>query len=302
MDWQHTLIRIYLFVCRRYRGRLKAVAQRQSNNRKPDFTDEEVLKPEQSFGVYLFGIIRKRKTIQEIYDYTADHFPGWFPGLPSYGGYVQRLNRLSAVFAPLVESALEEIDGSEAAKEAARIADSMPIMMAGEKRSSQASVAPEFANKGYCSSKGTFFYGVKLHVVGERRRGSVPLPEYVGMTPGSENDLVALRRVLPEIKGRQLYGDKAYSDGPMKERLAEDQDLDLLTPVKKKKGQEHLAAADKLFSEGVSRVRQPIESLFNWIDDKTGIQCASKVRSYQGLLVHVFGRLAAAMLLLAFNP
>jgi hypothetical protein len=43
--------------------------------------------------------------------------------------------------------------------------------------------------------------------------------------------------------------------------------------------------AGKLFSEAVSRVRQ----------------CASKVRSYRGLLVHTFGRLAAAMLLLAFN-
>jgi hypothetical protein len=49
-------------------------------------------------------------------------------------------------------------------------------------------------------------------------------------------------------------------------------------------------------------VRQPIESLFNWIDEKTGIQEASKVRSVEGLMVHAFGRLAAAMLLLAFNP
>lgn len=87
----------------------------------------------------------------------------------------------------------------------------------------------------------------------------------------------------------------------MKERLAEEQKLEVLTPVKRKKGQKHLSAADKLFSEAVSRVRQPIESLFNWIDEKTGIQCASKVRSYRGLLVHTFGRLAAAMLLLAFN-
>ncbi len=47
--------------------------------------------------------------------------------------------------------------------------------------------------------------------------------------------------------------------------------------------------------------RQPIESLFNWINEKTGIQRASKVRSYQGLLVYAFGRLAAAMLLLS-NP
>jgi hypothetical protein len=42
---------------------------------------------------------------------------------------------------------------------------------------------------------------------------------------------------------------------------------------------------------------QPVESIFNWIEEKTGIEIASKVRSYQGLLVHVFGRLAAAMFL-----
>jgi len=51
----------------------------------------------------------------------------------------------------------------------------------------------------------------------------------------------------------------------------------------------------------VSRVRQPIESLFNWIEEKTGIQVASKVRSTKGLMVHVFGRLAAALFLMAFN-
>lgn len=47
------------------------------------------------------------------------------------------------------------------------------------------------------------------------------------------------------------------------------------------------------------RVRQPIEFLFNWIEQKTGIQQASKVRSYRGLLVHIFGRLAAAFFILA---
>jgi hypothetical protein len=42
-------------------------------------------------------------------------------------------------------------------------------------------------------------------------------------------------------------------------------------------------------------VRQPIEALFAWIEEKTGIECASKVRSYNGLMVHVFGELAAAL-------
>lgn len=59
---------------------------------------------------------------------------------------------------------------------------------------------------------------------------------------------------------------------------------------------------EQLLSTSVSRVRQPIESFFNGIQEKTGIQVASKVRSYQGLMVHVFGRLAAALFLLAFNP
>ena len=99
MDAQHTLVRIYLFVCQRYRRRLRAAAQRQSNNSQPDFTDEEVLT------VYLFGLIKKRRTITEIYDYIADHFSEWFPEMPSYQGYNRRLCRLSAVFAPLVEEA-----------------------------------------------------------------------------------------------------------------------------------------------------------------------------------------------------
>lgn len=106
MDAQYTLVRIYLFVCRRYRqSGLWTAAPRQTGNADPDFTDEEVLT------IYLFGIIKHRKTIREIYDYVRDHFADWFPELGSYsgptelgsyGGYNQRLNRLSAVFAPLV--------------------------------------------------------------------------------------------------------------------------------------------------------------------------------------------------------
>ena len=143
---------------------------------------------------------------------------------------------------------------------------------------------------------------MKLHVIAEKRSDKLPLLGRAGLTPGSENDLQALRLALPAIGGGVLCGDKAYCDAPLKERLAEAQNLDLLTPIKKEKGQQTLPAADKLYSEAVSRIRQPIESLFSWIDEKTGIQRASKVRSYRGLLVHVFGRLAAAMLILALNP
>ncbi len=79
----------------------------------------------------------------------------------------------------------------------------------------------------------------------------------------------------------------------------------MITPVKAIKGQCQQIknwdkAADDLFSKAVSRVRQPIESLFNWLIVKTDIQKASKVRSSKGLLVHLFGKIAAAFIGLIF--
>ena len=90
-DWKNTLIRVYLFVCGRWSSGLCVVAQRQSNNSNPDFTDEEVLT------IYLFGLIRKRETIKDIHEYAEDHFSDWFPALPSYQSYNRRLNRLLRV-------------------------------------------------------------------------------------------------------------------------------------------------------------------------------------------------------------
>jgi hypothetical protein len=132
MDTASTLVRIYLFICQRYRGRLAAVAQRQSNNADPDFTDEEVLT------IYVFGLIKKRSTISEIHEYVEDHFSDWFPDLPSYQSYNRRLNRLSAVFAPLVEETLTEIACKKTRDDIIRIADSMPIMLAKGQRASGA--------------------------------------------------------------------------------------------------------------------------------------------------------------------
>ena len=80
----------------------------------------------------------------------------------------------------------------------------------------------------------------------------------------------------------------------------------MLIPMKAIKGQclttvQRDKAANDLYSTAVSKIRQPIEALFNWLIDKTDIQRASKVRSSKGLIVHIFGRIAAAYIFLIFN-
>ena len=119
-----------------------------------------------------------------------------------------------------------------------------------------------------------------------------------GQAARAEHDLTAFRHIVSQLHGGELYLDKAYVDELLAQAATAEQDLAMLTPVKKAKGQAYLDTADQWRSTAISRVRQPIESLFNWLEDKTGIQRASKVRSSNGLLVHVFGRLAAAMYLL----
>lgn len=82
------------------------------------------------------------------------------------------------------------------------------------------------------------------------------------------------------------------------------QNLEVLTPVKVFKGMPEIIrlrvkAANDLFSTAVSRVRQPVEAIFNWLIEKTDIQKTNKVRSIKGLMDHAFGRLAVAFIPLA---
>ena len=89
--------------------------------------------------------------------------------------------------------------------------------------------------------------------------------------------------VLPELYNSELYGDKIYAKQELAESLEREQNVKLYTPVKLAKGQERLDLIDRVKSENVSRIRQPIESIFNWFIEKTDIQNASKIRSGQGL-------------------
>ena len=89
-----------------------------------------------------------------------------------------------------------------------------------------------------------------------------------------------------------LYADKAYIDENWEIALNRDFSVRIITPRKQKKD-DFLRGGD-VFSSFVSALRQQIECFFNWLNTRTNIQSASKVRSSAGLLVHIFGRIAAA--------
>lgn len=164
------------------------------------------------------------------------------------------------------------------------IVDSMPIVTCKGKNRK---VATEITSKGYCSTKNMYYYGMELHMVGQRREGTIPFSEMTFLTPALENGLTVFKNeCAPYLSEKTVLGDKIYSDFSF---FNESNPVKMLTPHKEIKGEPEVIkqrekAARDLFSQVVSKVRQPIESFFNWLNEKTEIQRASKVRATKGVV------------------
>lgn len=289
---EQQLIALYLRVCRAYDTQPDLKYQRLSNFR-PRFTDEELVT------IYLFGHMQGFHQQRPIYDYARRHWRAWFPALPSYQAFNRRLNRLAPAFEHLITEALAPRVASLAG-EADRLIDSLPISLAKWPRSGRAKVASEVAAQGYCSTKRSYYYGVKLHAVALRRSHQLPLPALLHLGAASQHDLSALRELWPDLGAGYLFADKAYADEETAKALAA-RGTRLVTPYKRRRNEPE-TSEPALWSRFASSVRQPLESLFGWLIQRTNIQNASRVRSTEGLLVHCYGKLAVACLLLTFNP
>lgn len=297
------LIALYYYFCKCYDTDLRWYCQRFSPNSSPvneKMTDEELLT------IYFYCRRYENKHLKsQIWDYANRYMRSWFPNLPAYANFNSRMNNLSSALNALVGLQLDSLKtiDYQAINEEISLVDALPVMLCSGKR--QAKVATELSDKTYCATKGIYYFGVKLHFVAFQRPKKLPLPEFVSLTPASESDLMALKPILPKLINRAIFADKAYADKPLNEQLLKDSNTYIFTPVKLVKGESESVrqfkkAADDLFSTAVSTLRQPIESLFNWIIEKAKIQDASKVRATKGLTTHIFGSIATALMFWLF--
>lgn len=287
---ENQLIQLYLLVCQIYDSQSCLKYQRASNF-KPRFTDQELIT------VYLFGHLNGLYQKKAIYRFAENYWAQWFPALPSYQAFNRRLNLLEAAFHRIAAVLLDTLATSQAA-EIDHLIDSLPVMLASGNFAPRARVARDVANRGYCAAKRLHFHGVRLHFIASRRVGTLPLPKNIWLREASVHDLTSLKERQICLPNSTLFGDKAFCDTAVKLEFKEQNTL-LLTPKKKPKGKE-LNCFEKERNRLISRIRQPIESFFNWLIAKTQIQRANQVRSTDGLLVHCFGKLTFALLLLVF--
>lgn len=290
---ENQLIELYLLACHVYDTRSETCFQRLSNNANPDFTDQELI------AIYLFGHMNDLFEKKAIHKFIDKYWRHYFPRLPSYQTFVARLNQLEQSLQS-IGGYLNELLAQSRTPYLDHIIDSVPVMLAKGGHAYTARVARDVANVGYCASKKMYFHGVRVHAIAQRRFQAMPVPAQVWLREGSCHDLQSVREQAISLPNSALIGDRAFPDPTFQQMLAE-QRTTLYVPRKKLKGRE-LSTAEKYYNRMVSKLRQPIESFFKWLIDKTDIQRASTVRSSEGLMIHCWGKLTFAAYLLVFNP
>lgn len=282
-----------MFIDDAYKSELCFHTQRLSNNFEPLFTDSEAMT------LYIYGILRKNREVKTIHQYGKDHLIDWFPDLPSYQKFNERLNTIVPGFIRLVGILAEYLHLPEWLNGQQRmdaVIDSFPIILAKANRADKAKIAREIANKGNCPSKNLWYHGLKLHHLAICVPQTLPVSIGMFLTKASEHDNTVFKQQMAlEFANLRIFGDKAYHDEAEAVFLKEQCNIEMTPCNQRRSNQKHLRSDQKIHNTLVSKAKQSVESFFNWLETHTDIQIASKVRSTKGVLKHIYARIAAAL-------
>jgi hypothetical protein len=188
---ENQLIQLYLLVCRFYDNQSSLKSQRLSNF-KPRFTDQELVT------VYLFGHLNGLFQKKAIYRFLRNYRADWFPALPSYQAFCNRLNNLESSFQLISQELLKSLTAGRAS-EVDHLVDSFPVMLAKGAFAPRALVAREFASVGYCAAKRLHFHGVRLHLLAAPRGGRLPTPSLLLVSSRKCSPFDSFQRAVTEF-------------------------------------------------------------------------------------------------------
>lgn len=156
--------------------------------------------------------------------------------------------------------------------------DTAPIEVCQAHHAYHAKAARPFVSKGYCAAKKKYYIGAKLQIVAQARTQPLPFPFEFSLASALFHNLTIAKATLldSEFYHIDLYSDNAYIDHEFQSELWETKGINLITPVKKKKGQSQLTLFQQASNSIHSLLRQPIDALFAWINKKQAFKMLRK--------------------------
>jgi hypothetical protein len=266
--------------------------ERFSNNKRPYFTDAEL------FTTAIFPILMGYTEKKLGHRYLRRHYRDWFPALPVYEVWNRRLNREPEALHYVYNLILRYLAPPYRIQEF--VIDTLPVVVCQAQHSAHSRAAKPFVTLGYCKAKKKYYTGAKIELLAGFRGDGLPIPGGYIIATAQDHDLTIAKDTMPDITGIKIFGDKAFIDRKLQLDLF-NQYIELVVPIKKKKNGPPLGLFDQAYNSLHSAKRQPIESLVAWINNKTRIEEASKVRSVNGLLSTIAVKMIAALLMFLLN-
>ncbi len=166
----------------------------------------------------------------ELRDPSESHFhhqlKSWGLRLPERSRYHRRCKDLAQILKLIQAILLKRWATTTPSFE---IIDSAPITLASARRSQQAKVLRGIAQKGFNATKGTYYYGLKLHAVmddqGFFRTWDV--------TAANVDDRQAAEELLAVAPCRLVLADGGYLSQPLNDRLVTTYGIHLWTPKRR---------------------------------------------------------------------
>ncbi len=159
-----------------------------------------------------------------------------------------------------------------------RIADSAPITLMTYTRGkrSQSAIGSDYF--GVITSKKAKFFGLRLHatVTDEQL-----IDEWM-VAPASVHDKTALDTLLLESRDLVIFGDKAYNDQELEDRLWNKRRIQLL-PLRRRNQQDQW---DEPIRKAIGKIRHRVETVFSTLTTTFNIQ-RLRGRSLQGHIVRI---------------
>lgn len=284
------LVALYFLICEFKSKSPEAFILRKNPLQQGELSDEEALT------IYIFGLLEGRDSCKKIYEFIKVYWRDWFPNLGSYQAFNERINRLLPCLFELIGHLNKSVLNTA---NDIFLVDSLPAPISNGKRLHDAKVAKTTANIGFCAAKNMHYYGLKVHIIAAVRPETTPVPVGVWISKASLHDIQFLKKRPLEQENCLFIADKAYQSKKLSEDLKAKFNIDLITLLKKPKGKD--GKENETHNKKYGAIRQPIESLFNQIQELAQCFNLSKSRSLQGAKRKVLGGIAAFLVQLALS-
>jgi IS5 family transposase len=142
------------------------------------------------------------------------------------------------------------------------IVDSCPVPVCHNIRIRRCRLYRGEQHRGYCASKKSYYYGLKVHLVVSAAGQPV---EFV-LTPASEGDITGLRRLWLDLPpGADLVADAAYTDYGFEDDLCQDGQIALTAARKKNSKRLHPPWVSYWCQQSRRRIEATFSTLAEWM-------------------------------------